>query len=58
MWVLFWMLDDETDHFRICDDQIEAETRLDHLINTTSDLSCAGIGPITNSTEHWHWADD
>lgn len=56
MWVLFWMLDDETDHFTICADKAEAVTKYDSLVASTDNLSCAGTAPIHDSTEHWHTA--
>lgn len=54
MWVLFWMLVDQTDHFVICDDEQEARNKFEDLVKSTDDLACAGIGPINVSTEHWH----
>jgi hypothetical protein len=54
MWVLFWMTDDETDHFSICADEQEARDRYGMLIVNDIDVRCAGIAPINESTEPWH----
>jgi hypothetical protein len=58
MWVVFWTLCGATrsfrDHFVICDDQEEAQTKLKDLFASVDNLYCAGIAPIFDSTEHWH----
>lgn len=54
MWVVFWMLDDKTDHFIVCENEEEAREEFADLVKSTFNLVCGGVGPIADSTEHWH----
>lgn len=58
MFVVFWTMrtDDPKvfyDSFVICEDEERATAFLEEVMERDA-LYCAGMGPITNSTEHWH----
>lgn len=61
MWICFWSVRSPTpgifwDSWVICDDEVRAQMMLDEVKERDSTY-CAGIGPISNSTEHWHVSD-
>jgi hypothetical protein len=58
MWVCFWTIRSDNpgvfyDSYTICDDEITAQKLLDEILERDNTYA-AGIGPITNSSEHWH----
>lgn len=58
MWVCFWTMTTDNpnvfyDSYVICDDQVQAQRFMEEVMERDSTYA-AGIGPIINSTEHWH----
>ena len=53
MWVIFYTLNNFTDDYMIRETEAEAEAELAKLMQDEN-VYAAGIGPVTNSTEHWH----
>lgn len=53
MWVVFYTRYFE-DHYRVFETETEATDWFNQLVANDPHVYCAGVGPITNSTEHWH----
>lgn len=58
MWVVFWTVRSDNpgvfyDTWNVVDDEIRATRLLEEILERPSTYA-AGIGPITNSSEHWH----
>lgn len=54
MWVVFWMTNNNVDHFVICEDEEQAEAIYKQRI-ADEQVYCAGYAPIKKATEpHWY----
>jgi hypothetical protein len=58
MFVVFWTMKTDNpdvfyDTWNVVDDEITAQKLLDEILERDNTYA-AGIGPITNSSEHWH----
>jgi hypothetical protein len=58
MFVVFWTVRSDNpgvfyDSYTICDDEETARKLLDEVTERDSTYA-AGMGPIIDSTEHWH----
>lgn len=58
MWVVFWTIRADNpgvfyDSYVVVDDEPRAQMLLDEVLTRDSTYA-AGMGPITNSSEHWH----
>lgn len=58
MWVVFWTIKSDNpgvfyDSYNVVDDEHTAQRLLEEVQERDSTYA-AGMGPITNSTEHWH----
>lgn len=58
MWVVFWTIMSDNpgvfyDSYNIVDTEEIAEKLMNEILERDSTYA-AGIGPVTNSSEHWH----